>query len=669
MTVHATPDYQLVVEESPPSDYPSDPVPDNYSDRPFAADFESRRRAFLNHCLRNPAPTNTKGAYYELARIAAGGTPHEGVIRATLDYIDRRKDCADFSMHAILRMLLQFGDHPSLSAGLLERARRTVLDFKYWPDEVGSDSLCTWTENHHILFASAAYLAGQRFPDQRFTNSGHTGTEKIALNRPRILRWLDLRFRTGFSEWLSNVYYDEDLTALLSLADFVVDDEIRQRATMVIDMLLLDVALNSFKGVFGSTHGRSYENSKKWVGQEGLVDTSKLLFGMGQFTGFDNMSAVAFALSPTYRLPPVIATIAGDAALEEMTNVQRMGIRLAEAERWGLGFESFEDGMSYLTLEAYAHPRTISLVMRMFDAFDWWENIFFNPFKQFKSLLTFLRRTRTLKLIARLFERDLCRNTREEVNAYTFRTPDYMLSTAQDYRSGYGGDQQSIWQATLGPDAVCFTTHPPKRLGASPNYWTGSGSLPRAAQVRNVVICIYKISRGLALYQPNRLILTHAWLPRDKFDEVVERSGWIFIRLGEGYLALHSKRPYHWQADPGEDCGREVIVPGRENIYICEMGRKASEGDFEDFVERISNAKIAYRGLNVRYHSPSQGILEFGWKGQLRQDGRPIPLNEYPRYSNPFVNARFPARQLRVQADSHVLSLDWDSAGREMKRT
>ena len=28
--------------------------------------------------------------------------------------------------------------------------------------------------------------------------------------------WLDLRFHTGFSEWLSHVYYDEDLTALLA---------------------------------------------------------------------------------------------------------------------------------------------------------------------------------------------------------------------------------------------------------------------------------------------------------------------------------------------------------------------------------------------------------------------------------------------------------------------
>jgi hypothetical protein len=665
-TVHASPDYRITVVGSPPPGYPSDTAPDVYADRPFAADFEARKAAFLQHCLSNPAPTNTKGAYHELARLEAGGIPHEGVIRATLDFIDQRKDCADFSMHAILRMLLQYGDHPTLSPELLDQARRTVLDFKYWPDEPGIDSLCTWTENHQILFASAAYLAGQEYPDQRFSNSGHTGTEKMELNQPRIMRWLDLRFRTGFSEWLSNVYYDEDLTALLSLVDFADDEEIRQRASMLLDLLLLDVALNSFKGVFGSTHGRSYENSKKWVAQEGLVDTSKLLFGMGQFSDFDNMSAAAFVLSPKYKMPDVIPAIAGSEEHEEMINRQRMGIRLDEAERWGLGFDSFEDGMTYLTLEAYAHPRTIGLVMRMFDAFKWWENSFFSPFKQFKGFLTLLRRTHTLRLIARLFERDLCRNTREEVNTYTFRTPDYMLSSAQEYRPGYGGDQQSIWQATLGPNAVCFTTHPAKRVGPSPNYWTGSGTLPRAAQVKNVVICIYRISRGLALYQPNRLFLTHAWLPRDKFDEVVERSGWIFARLGEGYLALYSKRPYHWQTNPGEDRDREVIAPGRENIWICEMGRKASDGNFKSFIERIANADVSCRGLNVRYNSPSQGMLEFGWKGQLLQNGSPISTQDYPRYENPFIEAPFPARELNVLAGSHALSLDWDSATREV---
>jgi len=358
-----------------------------------------------------------------------------------------------------------------------------VLDFKYWPDEPGVDSLCTWTENHQILFSSAAYLAGQLYPNQVFTNSGQTGRQKMQANRPRILRWLDLRFRTGFSEWLSHVYYDEDLAALLSLVDFCRDPEISRRAGMVIDLLLFDIALNSFRGVFGSSHGRAYANTKKWASNEGTSDTGKLLFGMGVFSGFDNMSAVAFALSPRYRMPAVLEAVACDLERPEMVNRQRMGLRLSEAERWGLGFEDFEDGMVFLSLEAYLHPRTADLTLRMFDAFNWWENAFFAPFKRYRGLIRFMRRSGLLKPLARWLEWDLCRNTREEANLYTYRTPDYLLSSAQDYRPGYGGDQQHIWQATLGPGAACFTTHPARLEGPTPDYWAGSGVLPRLAQV------------------------------------------------------------------------------------------------------------------------------------------------------------------------------------------
>jgi hypothetical protein len=541
----------------------------------------------------------------------------------------------------------------------LDRARQSVLGFKYWPDEPGRDSLCTWTENHQILYASGAYLAGQLYPDETFTNSGHTGREKMALNRGRILRWMDLRFRSGFSEWLSHVYYDEDLTALLSLVDFCQEDEIRQRAAMIIDLLLLEMALNSQQGVFGSTHGRSYENTKKWASNEGTSDTTKLLFGTGVFSSFDNMSAVAFALSENYLLPAVIAAIANDRRRPEMVNRQRMGLRLAEAERWGLGFEDFEDGMVWLSLEAYTHPRTVRLVLDMFDAFGWWDNAFFAPFKKYQGLLRVLRKSGLIGLVARLFERDLCRNTREQVNLYTYRTPDYMLSTAQDYRPGYGGDQQHIWQATLGPNAVCFTTHPPKREGASPNYWTGSGNLPRAAQVKNVVMVIYKLSHAPALYVPNRLFLTHAWLPRDQFDEVIEREGWIFARKGEGYLALCSQQPYHWQDEPGEDQGREILAPGDENIWLCELGRKAVDGNFQAFMARIGQAELKFEGLNVAYHSPSQGRLEFGWSRPLRQNGQTVNLGGYSRYDNPYVQAEFPAEKLDVHLGEHWLKLDW----------
>ncbi|NDJ55030.1 MAG: hypothetical protein GYB68_18315 [Chloroflexi bacterium] len=659
MTVHKQPEYQLHINHPAPPDYPSKGVQDVFATEPFSQSYAERRTAFLEFWRRNPAPDSNKAWYYELVRLEAGGPAHLGIFYAACDYIDARIDCADFVLHSIIRTLYQYPEHPHIHSAMLDRAKRTALGFKYWPDEPGQDSLCTWTENHQILFNVGAYLVGQLYPDEVFQNAGQTGREKMEQTRPRILRWLNLRFRTGFSEWLSHVYYDEDLTALLSLVDFCADEEIARKAAQVIDLMLLDMALNSFRGVFGSTHGRSYENTKKWAAQEGVTDTLKLLFGMGVFSGFDNMSAACFALSQNYQMPEAIYRIATDLERPEMLNQQRMGIRLDQMERWGLHPDKLEDGMILLSLEAYMHPRSANLMVRMLDAFNWWDNSFFTPFKENQALIRFGRMTGLLRPLVTVLERDVTRNTREEVNITTYRTPDYMLSSAQDYRKRYGGDQQHIWQATLGPNAVVFTTHPARRDGKSPNYWTGSGSLPKAGQVDNVAIIIYDIDTGPGLYVTHRLRFTHAWFPRDQFDEVIEANGWVFGRLGDGYIALHSQQPYHWNEEPGEDAGRELIADGKRNIWLCECGRAAVNGPFADFVAQVSRAEIATSGaLRVTYHSPSQGRISMGWDDPLTQNGKPLVQRDYPRYDNPYVQAGFPAKDIVVQAGGASLRLD-----------
>jgi hypothetical protein len=578
--------------------------------------------------------------------------------------VDARRDCADFVAHAFLRMLYQLDDERFPQA-LRERARATLLCFKYWPDEPGRDSLCTWTENHQILFASAALLAGQLFPDARFENAGDTGREKCAAALPRIRRWLDLRFRTGFSEWLSNCYYDEDLVALLSLVDFARDEEIRRRSAMVVDCLLLDMALGSYRGVFGASHGRSYERMKKCEAEEATTNTGWLLFGQGSFRAGEGMSAIHLALSPGYRMPRVLERIAADGGREEMLARQRMGIRVDEARRWGIGFEELEDGMALLSLEAYAHPRTFPLFVRMLDAYDWWHNDFFRGFRAARPAIERLRRLHGLRALARLFEWDLCRNTREEVHVLTRRTPDGLLSSAQDYRKGMGGDQQSIWQATLAPDAVCFTTHPAhRRDGETPDPWTGSATLPRVAQVGGVVIALYRIRRGPALYVPNRLLMTHAWLPQDRFDEVREEGGWIFARAGDGYLALRSQRPVAWRSEREGEPARELVAEGRRNVWICELGRRARDGSFPDFARRIAAAPLRFRRGGVSYRSPSQGLLELGWRGPLRRDGRPVELHGHPRYETPYGSAPFPAETIEMRHAGHWLRLEWEKGSR-----
>ncbi|RJP17694.1 MAG: hypothetical protein C4520_15905 [Candidatus Abyssobacteria bacterium SURF_5] len=640
-----------------PAGYPAASIPDTYAREPIPPDFDRRKQMYLEYCAENPAQPTLKGFLYELARLALNREPvNTRAIEGALQFINKKLDCSDFVLLGILRMVLQFNANPLLTEDILNKTRDTILAFKYWPDEPGRDSMCTWTENHQVLFSTCEYLAGMMYPSEVFTNCNMKGIEKMEKARIRLLKWMELRFRTGFNEWLSNVYYDEDIAALLTLADFCDDPLLTRGASCILDLLFYDMALNSFRGTFGCTHGRSYWIQKKSGCNESTADTQKIAFGMGVFGAADSMSGINLALS-RYRLPKVICDIAADTGTAELENRQRIGIKISEARRWGLDFEKLDDGMALLSFEAYNHPKTIRLFLKMLDSCNWWENEFFRPFNKIKRPLLLLNKLRLLSPVVWLLRKDIARNMREEVHTLTSRTPDYMLSAALDYKKGFGGDQHHIWQATLSEDAVVFTTHPGSLTHRSPDYWTGSGFLPRVAMHKNVLICIYRISSTPGLYMKNKYNFTHAFFPKHHFDEVAEVAGWTFGRTGNGYIALYSQNGYRWQTE-GEEKNAELVADGKKNIWICEMGREATHGTFAQFQKAVSSAKIIFRGLNLVYHSPSIGELAFGWKGPFRINDKKVPLRDQLRYNNPYSKVAFDPEVIEVKKGTDWLRLE-----------
>ena len=71
------------------------------------------------------------------------------------------------------------------------------------------------------------------------------------------------------------------------------------------------------------------------------------------------------------------------------------------------------------------------------------------------------------------------------VHKVSYRTNDFLLSSAQDYHPGAKGHQEHIWQATLGPDLIVYVNHPTcisEDDAHRPNLWAGNGVLPRVAQ-------------------------------------------------------------------------------------------------------------------------------------------------------------------------------------------
>ncbi len=604
-------------------------------------DYAGRRRAYLQYAAAASAG-GPIGFFSQLARLElAVGSVDAGPIREAIAYVDARYDCSDFAVAGLLRLLYRYRRSPMLESDLVADIERCVLGFKYWWDEPGEDPMCYWTENHQILFHSAELLAGQLFPDRVFRNDGRRGRDHVAHATIHLRRWFAWRRRFGFAEWLSNAYFDEDLAALANLRDFAADPAIRRLAESYANWLLYEIALHSFRGVFAATHGRTYPRMIRGGRLEPTSATSALVFGRGIFNDPSCMSAISLATSD-YRCPAAIVAVAEDAPAEVRVRAH-YSVEVEDAIAAGIDPEVLPNGAFFWGIECFVHPRLRDMSMRMLGEYRLWQ---YDEFKQYID-----RYQQQIESHGDIPSEASDATALTAVDVQTFRTPDYQLSCAQDYRPGVGGYQQHIWQATLGMDAVVFTNHPGAADDYSrPNYWAGNGRLPRAAMHRNVLACVYDVPAV------HPFPFSHAYLPVDAFDEVLERGHWTFARSGTGYVALYSQ---HVTRRGGSD---EWIAQSPRNVWLCELGSEAQSGAFADFVASVNAARVAVDGLAVVYNSPSVGRFEFGWEGPLRVAGADVPLHGYPRTESRYATAEPGARAVEIRSSGGELRLDFDES-------
>jgi hypothetical protein len=634
------------------------------------------------------------------------------------------EDTSDFKVLELINAYLGYGvghrRHPAVAPELWEKVESAILGFKFWYDQPTPegiiDDMWYWSENHQIIFHTNEYLAGQTFPDEVFSITGMTGTEHLEHARPMILRWLDHRARFGFDEWHSNVYYSLDVKPLLTLVEFAEDREIRTKAAMILDRLLFDLALHTYRGVFGVTHGRSYKKDKNTALHENTFNLVKLLFATTEYeyTSRGDSTAVLMARARKYRMPAVILDVARSD--DPFVDRERMGIYFDEFADpdveypgpYGFSFEGEEDVVVWWSMGALTTWQVLPQVYSMADTYGLWETELFQPFLEIRDALPNLR---FAQLFAWGYAQATALELMKEVNTYTYRTADYMLSSAQDYRKGSRGNQYHAWQATFDANAQVFTTHPaiPPRENTEwgddpdPGNWTGTASMPRSAQHENVAIHLYSpqyipipIEPFLSFmrYEP----YTHAYFPQDHFDEVVvddagivPEGNWTFGRFRDGYIALYSWRPAGF-VDHGPTVPTNGMVQpfdliadgGPDNVWIVECGRAADwGGSFTAFQDAIRAASVTVTpvidGLpggaipplfEVEYQSPSLGTLSFGWESPLVVDGEEIPIGDYPRYDNPWTQTEFLNKDLLLQdpATGNSLWQDFERAKRLVAR-
>jgi len=623
-----------------------------------------RKTAFIADALIS------KGLDAQVVHVLEGAAVEEAPILAALAKADARKDCSDFGLNAVIRMLCIDRKTNALPDELRTKMKTTVLNFKYWYDEPGKDTMIFTTENHQILFHTAELLAGNLYPDEIFSNSGMTGKEHSAHAIHWINSWLYFRGKFGLTEFHSNIYFNETMPALLNLVDFSGDEEISVKASMMLDLMAFDFANNYFKGAYATTHGRTEDKKEVGSGNDALPswestnETAWLMLGISVHKDPSHFTA-AFLATSAYCPPAILEEIAADAMLNN-EHMERSSVTLEEADTYGIGFTNIEDITYWWTLSGLVGPRVIDGSLYLMDTYDvsgclgGINDDLVSSLIKIASAVHFTNPAGYSKLLG-----DITRGIMlESASTYTYRTPDYQLSGAQDHQKGMNGMQELIWQASLDRYATVFTNSGPTVRGE--NYV--GGWKPRATLYKNVGIIQY--DRSLQMPEIEALLLalgvepyTLAYFPKWAFDEVITKGHWTFGRKGDSYVGLYSfKKPY-WNKN-----NIELRSLGKQNFYIVEMGSLSENSSFTAFMNGLSSAKITAgiktKGYDVKYQSPSQGLVQVGWDGPMVVNGSAVDIGPYQRFDNKYCSQDFGTEKTVIDFNGKSLELDFINATR-----
>ena len=422
---------------------------------------------------------------------------------------------------------------PDFDEGTQAAIHKVLLSFKYWHDEsfrVMSEPGCRdrrrdknvadkvrekkavsdedrdrddkqyqyemqyWSENHQILFATAEYLAGQLLRDQVFRPGAEfrskpasayqdlTGKARMARAKERLVRWLDDRPRFGFSEWNAPGYYDEHLTALLNLADFCLDEQIRRRAEMVLDLMVFDLARFTHAGSFSVGAGRAHFKHKNCGWQQSVSDVIEMLFHSrnGVFVGDGELSGTGLVTSRRYEVPEVLLAI-GQHKPRRCVDRSRVSIEFPEGAEFGMGFDREEDVLRWWSRAAWFAKDVVAGTQKVVDRYG------LDKTKPFSDILPKLSTGAAVASGAKVLgyvaagpiaapllgnpfasSSDIADSVSiitegsayTRGNLYTYRNRDAMLSSVLNHRSGQLSFQGHNCQATLSLCATVFTSHP-----------------------------------------------------------------------------------------------------------------------------------------------------------------------------------------------------------------
>jgi hypothetical protein len=523
-----------------------------YSQQTYGSPFQRRQEALQ-------AAAKFENIFGILARLEVGKLDDikAEIVLAAIEGANQQALGTGADLMGLYMLLHHHQNHPIFPESLWGSLQACLLNYDYGK----TVDIQKEPESSVILRLVVEILVGQKFSDEIFTQTGNPGAWHRQRAEALAQTWLVQKGQLGYWHWNAHEEWSDIFLALAQLSSLAETQEIAELAAVLLDKMLFLLAVNSFKGSFGASHGRS------------------------------------------------TSTVIKSSQLEATSGVSRM--------LWGVGvFNHHITGTVGLACSEYEYPAFYHSLANQIPE-------------------TFLHREKIV---------DAVNPEANEVHLVTYKTPDFQLSSAQDYKPGVAGGQEHLWQATFGPEAIVFVNHPAcssEDPAYMPGFWLGNASRPRIAQHNDLLIAIYNLPEN------DRMGFTHAYFPLPNFDDFFFREHWAFLRKGDGYLALAATNGTKF-LHQGSCAYRELRSYGLQNTWVAQLGSQKLDGTFANFGKKVEALDLNWLPLGVQVKTLRNEELRFEWNGSLLVNGKPQPLRGERHIENPYCSAEMPAGQLDI---------------------
>ncbi len=480
------------------------------------------------------------------------------------------------------------------------------------------------TENHWAMYYSALFLAAEQWPDLPGSEwyNGKSSEENRKEAKEYLFDWAKLTTTKGQGEFDSPDYIIEYLHASTILAGFAQDKDLKLLGEMLSEYFLADFAVEHLNQQYGGGHSRIYENKLMEMERSVCSGVAALYFLSGEprRTGW-----MVVAILTGYKMPEIIYQIAND---REKSYVHRERKRVRHNIRFGKEKNPAVYKYTYMTKD-YVIGSLMGGLLQPIQQHTW--------------------------------------SVR-----YNFGKPHSIIFGLHPYWSCYEIGMFFPTFNKLCMDDIVSS----KKSYNKHDKWTGGSPNERTFQHKNTLIALYDVPLGTT---SNHI---DAFFPANLQERIIDKSGWIFCKAGDTYVAWYPLQPGEWNAEYKIAKPAFAAVTGSrvndgamplrnyrfrswelQNGYVVEVRSKDEIGSFKKFTQKLRShiplAVLEEGNVSVAYKNLDADKMEFSFPDGRQLNGEVVDLTQTPLFAGPFLNADVDSQLLEMQYPGKKRILDF----------